>query len=58
MFAGLVIAFDAVLILFWLVFLAIVMGSLENIKSVLPMFKLMVIGTVVVIILNIIADKI
>lgn len=58
MFAGLVIAFDVILILFWLVFLAIVMGSVENIKSVVPMFKLMVIGTVVVIILNIIADKI
>jgi len=58
MFAGLVIAFDVILILFWVVFLAIVMGSVENIKSVVPMFKLMVIGTVVVIILNIIADKI
>ena len=58
MFAGLVIAFDVILILFWVVFLAIVMGSVENIKSVVPMFKLMVIGTTVVIILNIIADKI
>lgn len=58
MFAGLVIAFDVILILFWVVFLAIVMGSVENIKAVVPMFKLMVIGTTVIIILNIIADKI
>lgn len=58
MFAGLVIALDVILVLFWVIFLGIVMSNADKLEVTAKMFKLLIAGTAVIIVLNILADKI